>query len=100
MAWIVYFCYEIGLIVNGFSQHPLCPYDPANYGSFYGFACAVALSGFFFTLIMLVAKVIQTRSEKERISNFIAINIVLIGLVSTFLAIFFNVGGICVDSLG
>ena len=100
MSWIVFFCYEVGILVNSFSQHPLCPYDTPNDGFFYAFACATALIGFAITLMMLTAKIFLTRSGKERIFNIIAVNLVSIGLLSTLLGVSFHLGGVCVDSLG
>eukprot|EP01036_Dinobryon_divergens_P061900 gene61900-biopygen32543 len=48
-------------------EKPLCGIIPTEYGYFFVFACAVTMSGFFFTVIMLTMRIIEARPGIERI---------------------------------
>ena len=80
---------------------PLCAILPEEIGSpFYFFACAAALSGFFFTFAMLSVRISQMMPGKERVPSIIALDIVFKGLLSTLIFVIYNWNGICIDVLG
>lgn len=85
---------------NFISEESLCPYDSSDYGNFFYFSSISALSGFFFTWMMVLVKILQTQPGNERVPNIVAFNIVSMGLVSTLMSVSLNLGGICLDSLG
>lgn len=82
------------------SSTPLCAISPHGYGSFFSFASAAALSGFFFTFLMLLFRILHARPGKDRIPSIIALNVVLMGLLSTLNFVLFNWVGVCIDTLG
>ena len=87
-------------IYRKFSTNPICSIILHDYGSLHSFASAGALIGFIFTFMILVVKTIQIRPGAGRIPSIIALNIILMGLLSTLLIVVFNRGRICIDVLG
>ena len=82
------------------SSTPLCTVAPHGYGSFYSFASAVALSGFFFTFLMLLYIILHSAPGHHRIPSVIALNVVSMGMLSTLSFVLFNFNGVCIDALG
>jgi hypothetical protein len=48
----------------------------------------------------LLSKILQSKVGPERVPYFTAFNIVSMGTIATMLAVIFDWGGICIDSLG
>ena len=79
------------------SATPLCAVDPDAYGSFCFFASVVALmmSGFFFTFLMLLRRILHAGPGPHRIPSVIALNVVSMGMLSTLLSfVLFNWNGV------
>ena len=83
------------------AANPLCAFVPTELGSsFYYFACAAAVSGFFFTFMMLSVRISQMMPGKERVPSMLALDVVLKGLLITLTFVIFHLNGICIDVLG
>lgn len=101
LSWGVCFFYVILISIQPYVfQHPICTIVPHEYGSYYSFACAAAVSGFFFTFMMLTVRIFHANPGCERIPSIIAWNIILVGLLSTLSFVAFNWNGLCIDALG
>ena len=85
---------------NRFSQHSLCSKSSKDFGYFYTFANVSTLSGFCFTLIVLIGRIIRIRSGNEKVPYFIAFNVASMSLITAILDTIFEQSGICIDSLG
>lgn len=83
-----------------FSQNPLCPHIADGYGYFYTFSQVSFTSGFGFTSIVLVARILRSRSEIERIPSILAFNIAFISFIAAILDSSPEWSGICIDALG
>ncbi len=98
---MVFIVYELVISLQLYLlEKPLCGIRATEYGFFYTFACAATVSGFFFTVIMLIVRVFEARPGVERIPSIIALNVVSIGLLFSIMFGVFNWNGICVDDLG
>ena len=101
LSWAICFLFVILITTQSYVfSDPVCTIVPNEYGSFYSFACAIALSGFFFTFMMLSVRIFQASPGNERIPSMIAWNIILVGFLSTLSFVVFNFNGVCVDVLG
>ena len=101
VSWVVFIVYEIIISLQYYLlENPLCGITHTDNGFFYIFACAATVSGFFFTVIMLIVRLFEARPGIERIPSIIALNVVSIGLLFSILFGVFNWNGICVDVLG
>ena len=98
----MFFIYEVIIGLQYFlSERPLCSFVPTEFGSFYSIACTTTVSGFFFTVvIMLAVRIYETKPGIERIPSIIALHIVFIGFLFSIMFVAFNLNGICVDILG
>lgn len=97
LAWILFCLYEILI----FSQDSLCPHSAEDYGYFYTFANVSTLSGFGFAWIVLIARVLRSRAENERVPHLIAFHVASMGLITAILDITAGLhDGICIDVLG
>lgn len=103
-SWGIFLLYQILIITQSyaFPHQPLCNHNIMSNGhaSFYSFASAAAVGGFFFTSIMIFMKILVARPGKERIPRILVLNVVLIGLLSNVLFVVFNWNGVCIDVLG
>jgi hypothetical protein len=100
-AWLIFITYE-GFIGYDYyySTQPLCPHSD-NTDQWYLSTCAGVATGFLLTLLIVCMKIIKIKDDDiEKIPYLVMLNIVLINSIGTFLSIFFNWGGICIDSLG
>ena len=79
---------------------PVCGISPSSFGTFYSVASVATVSGFFFTSMMLLVKIIQASPGKERIPSILALNVIAMGLLFTVVVVVFNWDGICIDVLG
>ena len=101
MAWTIFSVYEILIFMDSqVSQQPLCMHNSDTFGYFYTFANIATLSGFAFTCIVLISRIMRSISVKERIARFIAFNVASMSLITAVLDIIFQHSGICIDSLG
>ena len=101
VSWTIFFFFELSIILDkSYSIMPLCTHDIRITGTFYNFASAASLGGFFFTWISLFAKIIQIGPGTERIPTLLTFNVVSISFLSKLLIATSNWGGTCVDSLG
>ena len=102
LSWIIFASYEIFIHTDRhLSPNPLCPHIAEGYGYFYTFSHVSFTSGFAFTSIILIAKILRSRSEIERrVPNIIAFNIAFMSLVTAILDLSPEWGGICIDALG
>ena len=100
-SWTVFIAYELVISLQLYLlEKPLCGIRITEYGFFYTFACAATVSGFFFTVIMLIVSVFEARPGEERIPSIIALNGVSIGLLFSVMFVAFNWNGICIDIVG
>ena len=101
MAWTIFSVYEILIFMDSqVSQQPLCMHNSDTFGYFYTFANIATLSGFAFTCIVLISRVMRSISVQERIPHFIALNVASMSLITAVLNIIFQHSRICIDSLG
>ena len=101
MSWIIFLTYGVLISIQFYSvSEPLCGINPGAYGTFYSVASVSTLSGFVFTFMMLVIKIVQASPGKERIPSMLALNVISMGLLFTVLVVVFNWIGICIDVLG
>ena len=101
MPWVIFFIYgTVVSIQSNISAKPICSIIPKDYGPFYSFATAATLSGYFFTFMTLLMKIVQARTGNVRIPSIIALNVILMGLLATALVVVFNWNGTCIDVLG
>ena len=98
---MVFLLYEIIIYAQSYAaKTPLCGLKPKELGPFHYFACAAAVSGFFFTFLMLSVRISQMTGQ-ERIPSIVALDIVFKGLLSTIIFVIFNdLNGICIDVNG
>lgn len=100
-AWIIHIFLEVGVGLDKlFSTHPFCAKSNSNLGVFYLYSCSIAFGGFLFTWLILLTRILQTAPGIDRVPYFVAFNVVSIGLSASFLELFFNWGGVCIDSWG
>ena len=102
-SWVVFLLYEMLMSIQSYTAtNPLCAVTPNELGSssFYTFACAAAVSGFFFTFLMLSLRISQMLPGKERVPSLLALDVVLKGLLSTLIYVTFHWNGVCIDVLG
>lgn len=81
-------------------SEPICNIVPHEYGSFYLFACATAVSGFFLTFMMLSVRIYRACPSAELIPSIVAWNVILMGLLCFVSFVGFNLNGVCIDVLG
>ena len=101
-SWVVFLLYEMLMSIQSYTAaNPLCTFIPNELGSsFYYFASAAAVSGFFFTFLMLSLRISQMLPGKERVPSVLALDVVLKGLLSTLFFVVFHWNGVCIDVLG
>ena len=100
-SWTVFIVYEIIMSMQTYLlEKPLCGITPTEYGYFFVFACAATVSGFFFTVVMLIMRIFEARPGIERIPSIIALNVVSIGFLFSVMFVAFNWNGICIDIVG
>ena len=81
-------------------SEPICNIVPHEYGSFYLFASATAVSGFFLTFMMLSVRIYHAYPGSELIPSIVGWSIILMGLLSLVSFVVFNFNGVCIDVLG
>ena len=81
-------------------SEPICNIVPHEYGSFYLFACATAVSGFFLTFMMLSVRIYRAGPSNELVPTIVGWSIILMGLLCLVSFVAFNLNGVCVDVLG
>lgn len=101
LSWAIGILYVILITIQSYVfPQPICTIVPNGYGSFFPFACAAAVSGFFFTFMMLSVRIFQASPGNERVPSFIALNVITVGLLSTLSFVAFNFNGVCIDAFG
>ena len=101
LSWTTGFLYVIVISTQSYVLlEPICNIVPFEYGPFYSFACAVAVSGFFFFFMQLSVRIYYAIPGNERVSSIVAWNIILMGFLSTLSFAAFNWNGVCIDMLG
>ena len=102
LAWVIFSSYEFLIFMDKqFSKHPLCSHSPIGYGYFYNFANVSTLSGFGFTWIVLIARILRSKSVNAIVvPHLIAFHVASMGLITAILDITFERNGICIDVLG
>lgn len=101
LSWAMCFLYVILITLQSYAfPQPICNIVPNGYGSFFPFACAAAVSGFFFTFMMLSVRIFQASPGNERVPSLIALNVISVGLLSTLTFVAFNFNGVCIDAFG
>ena len=82
------------------SEKPLCPNSDADYGFWYWITCFMVLGGFIIKWLTFVAKIAQTEPGNERIIYTYGLSILSMSAMTTLLSLFWNWGGVCIDTLG
>ena len=101
-SWAIFLVYEVSISIQSYTAaDPLCAIIPNESGSsFYHFACAAAVSGFFFTFMMLWVRIASMTPGKERVASLVASDVVLKGLLCSLALVLFKWNGFCIDVLG
>ena len=101
IAWSIFIVYECLIGYDHYySKYPLCPYthNTDQWSSSVGVS---VVTGFLLTLIIVCMKIIKINyDDTERLPYLVMLNIVLISSIGSILSVFFNWGGMCIDSLG
>ena len=101
LSWTICFSYIILITTQSYVfPEPICNIVPFEYGHFYSFACAVAVSGFFFFLVQLSVRIFYAFPGNERVPSIIALNIIFMGFLFTLSFAAYNWNGVCIDVLG
>ena len=82
-----------------YSEYPICPLNN-GYSNGYWYMCFACLGGFVMSWFVLLFKLFQFKDKKSRIPQFIGLNILSIGALTTLLTVMFDWGGVCIDVLG
>ena len=82
-----------------YNANPLCPYLDYT-EQWYLYLCAGVITGFLLTVIIVCMKLMKLDDDIERLPYLVMLNIVLISSIGVILSVFFNWGGVCIDSLG
>ena len=100
ISWVIFIGFEIFMFCDRkFSAVPLCPHSDASYDPWYFSSIFASLGGFFMIFIVLSLKIVQVGQTKSRIPLLVALQIVLMGLISNILLAFWDWGGVCIDVL-
>jgi len=99
-AWIFF----IGFILfigfdTIYSSNPLCPSYGYNFSSIFWHINYSVLGGFVLILMLIIMKILQFRSNGSLAPLYVALNIVTMGTIATFLALIPEWGGYCIDVL-
>ncbi len=99
-AWILFIVYE-GLIGYDryYSKYPLCPHSDFT-DQWYLHASVSTFIGFVLTLLIVCMRIVKIDNDIERLPYLVILNIIVISTIGTMLSVFFNWGGMCLDSLG
>ena len=99
IAWVHFIVYQSAIGYNRFySAEPICPYSDQDFGKLYWYCCFSVLGGFVLIWLVLAFKIYLLPSSR-RTPLILAINVVSMGTVATFLALVFHWGGVCIDVL-
>jgi signal transduction histidine kinase len=102
-SWIIFIAFEIGVGLDRMydkNRQVLCPHSDKDYGEWYWRTNYACLGGFVLILCVLIMKLLQLKEGSKRVPLLVAINIVTMGTIATFLALCFEWGGVCIDVLG
>lgn len=101
LTWAIFSSYQFIISMDQqFSKHPLCSHSSIGYGYVYFFANVTTLSGFGFTWIVLLTRILRSKSENATVPHWIAFHVASMGLVTAILDIIFERNRICIDVLG
>ena len=101
LSWTTCFLYITLITTQSYVfSEPVCNSVPFEYGHFYLFACAVAVSGFFFYFMQLSVRIYYALPGNERVPSIIALNIIFMGFLFTLYFAAFNWNGVCIDVFG
>ena len=99
-AWAYFIVWQIAIALDReYSPAPLCPYSDQGYGQWYDRVMFFVLGGFVLIWLLLVVRIVQFESGRKRLPLVVALNIVSMGTIATFLAVVFEAGGTCIDVL-
>eukprot|EP01035_Chromulina_nebulosa_P038926 gene38926-52572_t len=100
LAWVFYIVFQLALGLNYYlSESPLCPYTNIFYGKMYWYSTSFVLGGYFLLWGIVLLKIIYTKPGPQRVSYFLAFNILSICCITNFI-ICFDWGGFCIDPFG
>ena len=100
IAWIIFIGFQTFMFCDRqFAAEPLCPHSDVSYEQWYFSSIFASLGGFCMIFIVLCAKILQVGPTKSRTPLLVALQIVLMGLVSNVLLAFWDWGGVCIDVL-
>ena len=82
-----------------FSESPLCPHSEF-FDQWYLYTSMISFTGFVLTLLIVFMRIMNIDNANEKLPYFVILNIIIISTIGTMLTVFFNWGGMCIDSLG
>lgn len=99
-SWGFFVSYELAIGLDRIlSTEPLCPHSDSEYGPWYNQLLSMVFGGFVWMLVHLIQRIIAAdREGAHTIPMMVALNIVTIATVCTFLATV-GWGGTCIDKL-
>mmetsp|Transcript_3773 Transcript_3773/g.5315 ORF Transcript_3773/g.5315 Transcript_3773/m.5315 type:complete len:648 (+) Transcript_3773:74-2017(+) len=99
-SWLFFIICELLIGWDRFTnKYPICPHMGTDFKIWYLLGFFSILSGFIITWVIMLGRLFITKTTLQRTSYLIFFNIVSMGMVATFLALF-DWGGVCIDVLG
>ena len=101
-AWIFFIFYQVAIGCDKFfSVKPICSHNTINeLGSNYNIVGFVVLGGFMMVWIIVLIKIIRSKSKSERTPLIVQFNILSMSVIATALTTIWDWGGVCIDRLG
>lgn len=100
VAWSFFIIFQIAIGCDRYlSTQPLCPYTDKDYPDWYWYTCFSCLGGFILIWLVLAIKLFQLERGPHQVPLLVALSIVSMGTIATFLSLVFVWGGVCIDVL-